>query len=704
VTRFAGRQTPDISTWNIAHAIASAAEIDTVALSPDGEWLAYRVIHGSSKNDELFGRLFVQSLASDGSANGLPIAISHDTSILQWKPVGATLTLLTSNGDASHDQLIGHDPGSGQTTQIPFIELPQRGERPAIAHPSQSFRWSPSGTFIVFAAALRGSQSGNKRVCVLASDWQRGLARPMGLFLLDTRTGLVKQVTDDSVLVSDAGGFSWSPDEQQIAFAASRSTDALYTSTRLMVVNLATGAVRTLVDLPGANDTPIWSPDGSRIAFASNQGSPLYVGRVATLLTVATGEVTAIPGIPGYRSEIVSWGENSLSAMLIAANDMTQELYVLDVENLSLSEVKIPARDLEIADDAVRSFSGGAKRVAFIRSNPATPQKLLVADLDEISSDGRVPRVIVDTSGTFAYSPEIHCAIVRWRSRDGQFLVHGLLMTPRDAWNRGRMVTALPTAVCIQGGPSMIPRGFRQDGFRGIMMGLAARGYAVLSPMTRGRDGHSEAFFKGIQQGRTYLRLPLEDVISGVDHLISEGVADAEQLAILGQSYGAHLTQYAITQSRRFKAAVSHEALSVDYMDFVRPWPPTSWESLLARDMYGVRDPFDPVDRAEIIAQSPSLNTIGIVTPTLCISGTWSSARVSAALNDALANRGVPHASYWYDDDHLFFSPANVADSITRTIEWLDFWVRGIPYPDCERSAEFESWRGKDSWSNFAAE
>src|ERR1051325_8631835 len=108
--------------------------------------------------------------------------------------------------------------------------------------------------------------------------------------------------------------------------------------------------------------------------------------------------------------------------------------------------------------------------------------------------------------------------------------------------------------------------------------------------------------------------------------------------------------------------------------------------------MYGFRNPYEPHQRARLIAESPSYNADKITTPTLLEFGAHSAAiEIGRPFFAALRWNKVPSAFFVYDEGHVFYRPAAIADDLTRTAEWLDHWVRGMPYPDSGRAAEYDS-------------
>jgi dipeptidyl aminopeptidase/acylaminoacyl peptidase len=221
----------------------------------------------------------------------------------------------------------------------------------------------------------------------------------------------------------------------------------------------------------------------------------------------------------------------------------------------------------------------------------------------------------------------------------------------------------------------------------------------VLVPNTRGRGGYGDALEQGISDGKSMVGRPFEDAMAGIDLLIERGIADAGRLGILGHSYGGSFTVYAVTQTNRFKGAVAHEAGAADMIGhYAYPFEPGSWRRLLARDLGGIHDPTDPAEGAVMLAEAPGLHANRVKTPTLMQFGAKALAESAGRpLFNAWRHFGVPTALFVYDEGHVFDRPAAIADDLTRTIEWLDHWVRGIEYPDAGRAKEYEAWRKSGS-------
>ena len=137
----------------------------------------------------------------------------------------------------------------------------------------------------------------------------------------------------------------------------------------------------------------------------------------------------------------------------------------------------------------------------------------------------------------------------------------GFVTRPPDAPQR-----PLPTILRIHGGPvSQYSTAFRFE-----WQLFAANGYAVVAANPRGSSGYGHAFSRAIWAD--WGNKDYEDVMAAVDHVVEMGVADPQRLGVGGWSYGGILTNYVITQTDRFRAAISG-ASEVNYLSNLRDRP-----------------------------------------------------------------------------------------------------------------------------------
>ena len=190
-------------------------------------------------------------------------------------------------------------------------------------------------------------------------------------------------------------------------------------------------------------------------------------------------------------------------------------------------------------------LNAGGTCVGFSRESPEEPPEAFVLTLPT-GAPTRVSAANTDV-------PKLPLGVtrtIRWKSGDG-LEIEGLLTLP-VGHESGKRV---PLLVIIHGGPM----GWFQESFIGNhgiypLASFADKGCAILRPNIRGSGGYGRKFrFANLNDwgGKDY-----EDLMTGVDHVISMGVADPERMVVMGWSYGGYMTSWVITQTKRFKAAV----------------------------------------------------------------------------------------------------------------------------------------------------
>ncbi|MBI3823686.1 MAG: S9 family peptidase [Planctomycetes bacterium] len=151
-------------------------------------------------------------------------------------------------------------------------------------------------------------------------------------------------------------------------------------------------------------------------------------------------------------------------------------------------------------------------------------------------------------------------SVVSWKGAGG-VPVEGILELQPD-YKQGEKV---PLVVEIHGGPTTASYFKLQYWIYGRTL-LPSRGYAVLCPNYRGSTGYGDKFTADLI-GREN-EVDVEDILKGVDHLVEQGIADSDKLAVSGWSNGGYLTNCIITKTPRFKAAISGAGI----VDAIMEW------------------------------------------------------------------------------------------------------------------------------------
>jgi dipeptidyl aminopeptidase/acylaminoacyl peptidase len=472
----------------------------------------------------------------------------------------------------------------------------------------------------------------------------------------------------------DDAEVAWSPDGKWIAFSSNRTKDPdASRDSDIFVAEAKAGATpRPLATGPGRDRSPVWSPDGKWIAYVAG-GDPKDMWYGASHLAVIAVEAANQPD-GGRAANQPDGGRGSRAAprALTAALDRDvdrprfspdgRSVYFLleDGGNQHLARVPAAGGTVErivAGEREVRAYTMSSQGdLALLVSEPQLPSEVFA--LGAANALRRVTRVNDE------FLKGIQLATVerfQARSADGT-RIDGFLTRPPDAPAGQR----LPTILRIHGGPvSQFSTAFSQE-----WQILAGAGYAVVAANPRGSSGYGTAFSRAIWAD--WGNKDFQDVMAAVDHVVALGVADPERLGVGGWSYGGILTDYVITKTDRFKAAISGASEANFLSNYGTDHYQYEWETELGL-------PWRNVERW--VKLSPWFAIEKVTTPTLLMGGA-DDMNVpllnSEQLYQALRRLGRETELVIYPGQHHGIRrPSYVKDRYQRYIAWYDKYVCG---------------------------
>jgi dipeptidyl aminopeptidase/acylaminoacyl peptidase len=255
---------------------------------------------------------------------------------------------------------------------------------------------------------------------------------------------------------------------------------------------------------------------------------------------------------------------------------------------------------------------------------------------------------------------------IEWRSTDGK-MVAGVLVKPLG-YQRGKRY---PLIVQIHGGPagaSILNYNASYSYYSHI---YAAAGYTCLLPNYRGSSNYGEKFKMEISGD--YFRQGYEDIIAGVDHLISTGLVDGTKLGAMGWSAGGHWSNWILTHTDRFKA-ISSGAGTVNWISMY-----AQSDIQRNREFYYKGQPYDRFEHYWDV--SPLKYIKNAKTPTLIhvVDGDPRVPRPqSEELHMALKKLGVPTELFVYPGStHGITEPRNQMVKMVSEFNWFEKWIKG---------------------------
>jgi len=649
------------------------------AISPDGSRVAYVVSRIIEDENRSYSEIWLAP--SDGSSPGTRITSpSFSASGPVWSRDGRLLAFGSRR------------PGpEGSTDGGPWLLRMDRpaGEAFQIEGLEGTPLFSPDGRWIAFtrptpppaavppAYASEFERKTVERFDGRVYDWmnyrfdRRGYLAdprdpaatpPRELYLLPIDGGAARRLTDLGV---DVQGAAWSPDASRLAFTADaqQRDEHSYERADLWVVDMR-GDVRRVTDDELDYSSPAWSPDGQRIVVRGNESLDVVIregrgrGAPTDLLVFRPGQSTPIANLtsdwdllPGSPT----WSADGRYVYFTAGVGGDTHLFRVPADGGAVEQVTGGSRRLGGV-----SFSAGFERMAFGATDPVTPGDVWTAAIDG-TEEVRISDVNAEALAGVALSvPER----LRFRSADGT-AIEGWMLPARgyepsaESW---------PMILQIHGGP----HGAYGNAFSFEQQLMAANGYMVLFTNPRASTGYGEDFLWatwGAWGQRDY-----EDVMAGVDHALATYSIDPSRMGVTGYSYGGYLTNWAITQTHRFAAAVSGASISNWVSDYGTSDIPRTKES----EFFG--PPWEERGLANLLRASPIVHAKGVSTPTLFVHGEYDH-RVPIEEGEqmyvALRKQRVPARFVRYPETyHGGWTPWRTVHRMWISLQWWDEWLR----------------------------
>jgi dipeptidyl aminopeptidase/acylaminoacyl peptidase len=553
----------------------------------------------------------------------------------RWSPDGKRLAFISDREDSPQIYLISISGGEA-------VRLTQG--KNAI----RSFEWSPDGKQIAFIAPEPKTEADEKKE--KDKDDARVVDRDdkhPRLWLIDVESKKVRQLTTGRWQISEV---QWAPQGDKLVVSATDKPESDENTNAILVVSSTDGALKELLRPRGPFGGIRVSPDGKSLIYSA-----------ARVDGPTPHDVYIVPIEGGVPRNLTGQSLDRPVFNVVWKTDGTLMATCLIGGNSQFCIIKQTGEVTKIqptkAAPHPTSFDFRGGRLAFVAEDTINAPEIYTDPV--VNSEGErdvYPQKYSHFNDDWARVPVIKPEIVRYKSFDGME-IEALLLKPRN-YVEG---TKVPTVVLVHGGPT----GAWTDSFDSWGQILAARGYAVFYPNIRGSIGFGHRFLemnRGDWGGGDF-----KDVMAGVDFLISRGIADPYKLGIGGWSYGGYMAAWAITQTNRFKAAVSGAGMSDLATEFGTEDGPAYDEWF-----YGL-----PYEKPEGFAKSSPMTFIkNARTPTLILHGEndrTDPIGQSQMLYRALKRYGVESEFVVYPrEPHGLQEEKHLIDRLNRIVRWFD--------------------------------
>ena len=531
--------------------------VNEVRFSPDARQLAYSVTM-YDRPGRPYSQIWIMDVATQKSTR---VGGEKDASSLpRWSPDGKMLAFQGSEGD-KHGLLVARADGSAvvflATTAGSNSPLPGQGE---------TFTWSPDSKTIAYVSAVPGpetvSASGDPMVITrylykpVASE---GLShfndnKRLHLFAVDVATKQVRQLTQGNF---DEHSVDWSPDGKQILFASNHEPNSdEFFNYDLFTLDVGDNSIHRITATESCEYAPVWSPDGKTIAFLGTRRG--VTDRETTmedthvwLMNPDGSERREIGSIIDNRQHNVQWSPDGASVYFTYQERGNSKL-------ARVSAVDGKAQTMLDQTGLVGNYSLGRQgEIAYAFETPK--------DLPELYlRTGEATRQLTSLNSTILADKQLgEPEAFTFVSNDNKFDVEAFLIKPVGLTATSKH----PLILVLHGGP----HGQNGLAFNFKDQVYAAKGWAVLHVNYRGSTGYGQKFADAVfadQDGNEG-----QDVLYAVNAAVRRYLwIDRERMGIEGVSYGGQLSDWLITQTNEFKAAIPiagiANLISYNYMTY----------------------------------------------------------------------------------------------------------------------------------------
>ncbi len=410
------------------------------------------------------------------------------------------------------------------------------------------------------------------------------------LFVVPADGGTARQLTDGDW---NHGGVAWTPDGAEILFTSLRVEDAEHEwrQSDIYSVSVATGEIARLTDRSGPDGSPLPSPDGRLIAYTGNDlTTDTYVTRKLYVMERDGSGVRMIGGDFDRQPGGLIWSPDSRGLYMTVRSEGASNVHFASVDG-GVEPVTEGAHMMSL------SSIGGGLAVGTL-SSPHSPGDVVSFPLDD---PGALERLTAVNDDVLA-GVELGEVEEVWYGSVDDYDIQGWIVKP-PGFDPSRKY---PLMLAIHGGP----HGMYNVGFNFSWQNHAANGYVVLYTNPRGSSGYGSAFGNSIKNA--YPGKDFDDLMAGVDLVVSRGYVDEDNMFVYGCSGGGVLTSWVVGHTDRF-AAASANCPVTNWLSFVGTTDGASWYRNFERF------PWD--DPSEHLRRSPLMYVGNVTTPTMLMTG-----------------------------------------------------------------------------------
>jgi dipeptidyl aminopeptidase/acylaminoacyl peptidase len=601
--------------------------------SPDGTRIAF-VVSDPLKAEKRTQHVWIYDVPTD-RLRQFTFSQKSET-FPRWSPDGKKLAFLSNRGDDQQIYVLNMSGGEASLLTK---------SKAAVS----AFTWSPDGQTIAYLSPDPKSEAEEKKekdkddARIADKDDKHPQLRTINLSTQETRS-----LTEATWEVKEA---EWMPNGQSLVVKATDRPAIEHFNDRVYLINVKDAKKQKILAPHGPFGRLRVSPSGTTIAFVGSrddgpQGHDLWLVPAAGGTASNLSSTNLDRPVSSYHFAKGGW-------IIGIYNDGFRTNFVGYREDGSKNEL---AHSLKVNPNDFSVAASG--EIAFVGQTTTTMPELWLRD-----SKGAARQLTHFNDSWKNYNlvaPEFY------RYKSGDLEIEAALLKPANYDAKSK----LPTVILVHGGPT----GNWSDSVEAWGQLLVARGFAVVYPNVRGSAGYGHKFLESNRAD--WGGGDFKDVMAAVDDIVAKGIADPDRLGIGGWSYGGYMAEWAITQTTRFKAAVTGAGMSNLISEFGTEKDP-------AYDEWFWSTPYEKPEA--FLNSSPFLYLKQVKTPTLILQGeadTVDPPGQSLELYRGLKHYGVTAELVLYPrEPHGFQEAKHRVDMQKRVVDWFTLYLQPVKQP-----------------------
>ncbi len=666
--------------------------LDNPEISPDGDWLLYERSVLNWKVGKRFTDIHVSRMDGSG-ARRMTYSDDKSETGAQWSRSSDAIVFL-SNRDGPKRQVYWLSLHGGEARRLSNEKSGVRGfqlsrdgrwlafltadpskaqlmlldldnpEEPAAQLTRRAtsvgpWLWHPDSKRVLFAAADEDDPADQKRkkegfdVKINAEEqpasnfWSIGIESKEETRLTEHKDRRPRQI-------------KMSRDGKYLAYTAA-STERFSTSwdSELFLLDIDQATTRRITN-NGQSETGFkFSPDSAWLAYVGPDRAEQYRAAKIFLVPTAGGKEKKLLGDWDHDGAMSFWAPDSKAIYFAPTLGLNRQMMRVSISGGAPEQVTSGEQFVNT------NYDHDANKLVLRRSTPTEPEEFFTTELAHLGASDQWTQ-LTDSAGQVDEFQLGAYERLRWKSTDGKE-VEGILVKPVD-YEEGKRY---PLVVQVHGGPAGTSTNMFPTRWSTYVHVFAGKGYAVFQPNYRGSSGYGESFRRQI--AGDYFRQGFEDIMTGVDHLIEQGIADPDKLVHMGWSAGGHWSNWALTHTDRFKAIAS----GAGAVNWISMWAQSDMQ--INREFYFDGKPYD--NRDHYLEVSPLTYIKNAKTPTLIMCGTNDNRVPNAQSRELYLNLqklGVPVEYIEFPGmPHGITKPRYQLVKMHAELAWFDKWLNG---------------------------